>query len=57
MNNPQHEVVFTTCEHDSTRFDRFGDEVCRNCHHIVAAGAVPPNAGLESASSYRPSGR
>lgn len=47
------EVVFTTCEHDSTRFDRFGDEVCNYCHHMVTAGAVPPNEGLESCAAKR----
>jgi len=48
------EIVFTTCTHEATRFDRFGDEVCRSCHHIVEAGATAPSEGLESCSSYRP---
>jgi hypothetical protein len=52
ISNTESELVYTSCSHEESHYDRFGDEVCTSCYAVLKSGVVPPSPGLESASSY-----
>lgn len=45
--------VHTSCAHADSYWDRFGCEVCADCHETLAVGVCEPNEGCGERVPYR----